>query len=78
MGLSPYCKGVTTVAVTTEQSGFHLQLTLRPTMSGTQGESFISLFGYLNSIKRGCGSMGVTGTSPLPISHPDALLCLAD
>ena len=45
-------------------------------MSGTQGESFISLFGYLNSIKRGCGSMGVTGTSPLPISHPDALLCL--
>ena len=78
MGLSPYCKGVTTVAVTTEQSGFHLQLTLRSTMSGTQGESFISLFGYLNSIKRGCGSMGVTGTSPLPISHPDALLCLAD
>ena len=45
-------------------------------MSSTQGESFISLFGYLNSIKRGCGSMGVTGTSPLPISHPDALLCL--
>ena len=35
MGLAPYCKGVTTVAVTTEQSGFHLQLTLRPTMSSS-------------------------------------------
>ena len=35
MGLASYCKGVTTVAVTTEQSGFHLQLTLRPTMSNS-------------------------------------------
>ena len=35
MGLAPYCKEVTTVAVTAEQSGFHLQLTLRQTMSSS-------------------------------------------